>query len=407
MSQHVIFAAPFFMDATVRFLRAASRLPDVALTVVSQDPEERLPTDIRSRIAGHWRIADALNPEQLVDAARQLQDRFGNAVAYIAALEQLQVPLALAREALGIDGLSSTAARNFRDKSRMKDVLRAAGVPCARHALVDNRDSAESFTRRVGFPVVVKPPDGAGGKATFRLDRPQDLGHWLQRYPPNPDHPTLFEEFVRGTEHSFDSVFIDGRPVWHSISRYMPSPLEVLENDWIQWCVLLPRDIEGAEFDPIRESGFEAIEALGLQTGLSHMEWFRLADGSIAISEVGARPPGAQFSTLLSYAHDIDFYAAWPRLMVFGEFDPPHRQYAAGAAYIRGQGRGRVRNIAGVDEVQRRFGSLVVEAKLPLEGQPPRDSYEGDGYIIVRHPDTDVVQHALQQIVSTIRVELQ
>ena len=123
----------------------------------------------------------------------------------------------------------------------------------------------------------------------------------------------------------------------------MPSPLEVLENDWIQWCVLLPRDISGPEFDPIREAGFAAIEALGLQTGLSHMEWFRLANGSIAISEVGARPPGAQISSLLSYAHDIDFYEAWPRLMVFGEFDPPERRYAAGAAYIRGQGRGRSR----------------------------------------------------------------
>jgi hypothetical protein len=92
--------------------------------------------------------------------------------------------------------------------------------------------------------------------------------------------------------------------------------------------------------------------------------------------------------------------------MVFGEFDPPERRYAAGAAYIRGQGQGRIRGIGGVDEVQRRFGSIVVEAKLPHEGQPPSDSYEGDGYIIVRHPDTDVVQDALQQIVSTIRVEL-
>ena len=395
------------MEATARFLRGASRLPNVALTVVSQDPEERLPADIRSRIAGHWRVADALNPEQLVDAAQQLEARCGKATSYLATLEQLQVPLALARETLGIDGLSSAAARNFRDKSRMKDVLRAAGLPCARHALVGDLKSAKSFTQRVGFPVVVKPPDGAGGKGTFRLDRAEDLGTWLQRAPPNADNPTLFEEFVRGTEHSFDSVFVDGRPVWHSISRYMPSPLEVLENDWIQWCVLLPRDIDGAEFDPIRESGFTAIEALGLQTGLSHMEWFRLADGSIAISEVGARPPGAQISTLLSYAHDIDFYKAWPRLMVFGEFDPPKREYAAGAAYIRGQGRGRVRNIAGIDDIQRRFGSLVVEAKLPHDGQPPSDSYEGDGYIIVRHPDTDVVQHALQQIVSTIRVELQ
>jgi hypothetical protein len=394
------------MDATLRFLQGASQLPNVLLTVVSQDPEERMPEGLHSRIVGHWRVDDALDPQQLVNAARQLEARFGKASGYIAALEQLQVPLALAREALGIDGLSSEAARNFRDKSRMKDVLRAAGVPCARHALVGDRVAAEAFTERVGFPVVVKPPDGAGGKATFRLDQPGDLGTWLEQFPPNPQYPTLFEEFVRGTEHSFDSVFVAGRPVWYSISRYMPSPLEVLENDWIQWCVLLPRDISGPEYEPIRAAGFAAIEALGLQTGLSHMEWFRLANGSIAISEVGARPPGAQITSLLSYAHDIDFYRAWPRLMVFGEFDPPERRYAVGAAYVRGQGRGRIASIRGVAEVQRRCGEIVVEAKLPNQGQPPSDSYEGDGYIIVRHPDTGVVEHALQQIVSLIRVEL-
>jgi formate-dependent phosphoribosylglycinamide formyltransferase (GAR transformylase) len=394
------------MDATLRFLRGACRLPDTALTVVSQDPEDRLPADIRAAIAGHWRVADALDPAQLVAAAQRLATRFGDPVCYMAALEQLQVPLAIAREALGIDGLSAAAARNFRDKSRMKDVLRGAGVPCARHALVGDRATAESFTRQVGFPVVVKPTDGAGGKSTFRLDRAEDLVAWLQRYPPNPARPSLFEEFVRGTEHSFDSVFVRGRPVWHSISRYMPSPLEVLENNWIQWCVLLPRDISGTEFDPIREAGYAAIEALGLQTGLSHMEWFRLASGDIAISEVGARPPGAQISSLLSYAHDTDFYSAWPRLMAFGEFEPPAREYATGAAYIRGQGTGNVKSIAGVDEVQHRYGPIIVEAKLPREGQSPSDSYEGDGYVIVRHPDTDVVQDALQNIVSTLRVEL-
>jgi len=288
----------------------------------------------------------------------------------------------------------------------MKDVLREAGVPCARHALVGERQQAETFAAKVGFPLVVKPPAGAGGKSTFRLDRQADLSTFLERYPPNPQQPTLYEEFVRGTEYSFDSVMIDGEPVWHSISRYMPSPLEVLENAWIQWCVLLPRDISGPEFDPIREAAFSGLGALGLETGLSHMEWFRMADGRIAISEVGARPPGAQFTTLLSYAHDIDFYRAWPELMFFDRFDPPPRRYAAGAAYVRGQGRGRVRRIHGLDEAQQRFGNLVVEAKLPREGQPPSDSYEGDGYIIVRHPETEVVEEALQQIVRTIRVEL-
>ncbi len=407
MAKHVIFAAPFFMEATLRFIEGASTLPGVALTVVSQDPAERMPARLRERLAGHWRVDDALDPEQLVYAARKLAAHFGPASCLLGALEQLQVPLAVARQSLGIDGLSVEAALNFRDKARMKTVLREAGVPCARHALVGEREAAVAFSTEVGFPLVVKPPAGAGGKSTFRLDNAADLDQFLKRFPANAARPTLYEEFVRGTEYSFDSVMIGGEPVWHSISCYMPSPLEVLENAWIQWCVMLPRNISQPEFDPIRDAAFRGLAALGLDTGLSHMEWFRLADGRVAISEVGARPPGAQFTSLLSYAHDVDFYRAWPALMVFGSFEPPPRRFAAGAAYIRGQGRGRVRRIAGLDEAQRRFGSIVVEAKLPGEGQPPSDSYEGDGYIIVRHTDTDVVQQALTEIVSIIRVELE
>ena len=406
MPSHAIFAAPFFMDATLRFLRGATQLPGVDLTLVSQDPLEKLPADIRDRLAGHWRVDDALDPGQLADAARELQRRCGTASRFFGPLEQLQVPLAMAREALGIEGLSADAAQNFRDKARMKTVLRAAGVPCARHVLSGDRESAIAFADRVGFPLVVKPPAGAGGKGTYRLDNAADLQTFLERYSPDPARPTLFEEFVSGTEFSFDSVMCAGEVTWHSISRYMPSPLEVLENPWIQWCVLLPRDISGAEFDPIRNAADAGLHALGLDTGLSHMEWFLLADGRIAISEVGARPPGAQITSLLSYAHDIDFYRAWPHLMVFGEFAPPPRQYAAGAAYIRGQGRGTVRHIHGLDDAQRRFGDIVVEARLPREGQPPSDSYEGDGYVIVRHPDTAVVENALTEIVKTIRVEL-
>jgi formate-dependent phosphoribosylglycinamide formyltransferase (GAR transformylase) len=406
VNQHVIFAAPFFMDATLSFIEGATHLPDTSLTVISQDAAEKIPAATRQRLAGHWRVDDALDPQQLVYAARNLAKSFGPPRRLIGALEQLQVPLAVAREALGIEGLSVDASINFRDKSRMKTVLTDAGIPCARHALVGERSSAETFAAEVGFPLVVKPPAGAGGKGTYRLDNSNDLNQFLDRFPPDPQRPTLYEEFVQGTEYSFDSVVIGGQAIWHSISQYMPSPLEVLENEWIQWCVMLPRDVSGPEFDPIRRAGFAGVKALGLQTGLSHMEWFRLRDDRIAISEVGARPPGAQFSSLLSYAHDMNFYRAWPHLMVFDEFSPPERRYAAGAAYIRGQGRGRVHRITGLDEAQRRFGSLVVETRLPREGQPPSDSYEGDGYIIVRHPETEVVQRALQDIVQIIRVEL-
>ena len=35
-----------------------------------------------------------------------------------------------------------------------------------------------------------------------------------------------------------------------------------------------------------------ALDALGMTTGLSHMEWFRRTDGSVAVSEVAPDPEG-------------------------------------------------------------------------------------------------------------------
>jgi hypothetical protein len=136
------------------------------------------------------------------------------------------------------------------------------------------------------------------------------------------------------------------------------------------------------------------------------MEWFRLREGRIALSEVAARPPGAQFTSLLSYAHDIDMYSAWAALEVFGRFEPPERRYAVGAAYLRGQGTGVVRGVHGLDTLQHELGALVVEARLPREGQARGEGYEGEGYVILRHDDTDVVAAALRRVVEVARVEM-
>src|SRR6187455_1824457 len=109
---------------------------------------------------------------------------------------------------------------------------------------------------------------------------------------------------------------------------------------------------------------------------------------------------------MLGYVHDVDFYRVWAELMLLDRFDPPERRYAAGTAYLRGQGRGRVGAVHGVEKLQAELGHLIVEAKLPQPGQPASSGYEGEGYVIVRDPDTDVVRDALQRIISLIRVEL-
>ncbi len=400
------FVAPYLLDTTTRFVEAAAGLPDTRLALITTQSADQLPPALKDRLAGHWRVDDPLDAGQIAWAVEGLAGQLGPVQCLLAVLEQLQVPLAQVREHLGIPGMDAVTARNFRDKDQMKTVLRAAGVPCARHRLAQSAADATSFAADVGFPLVVKPPAGAGAKSTFRLDDPGDLHAWLEVAPPTPDQPALLEEFLTGEEGSYDSVLVDGEIVWDSISNYLPTPLEVLRNPWMQWVVLLPRDIDGPEYAPIKRVAPVALRALGLRTGLTHMEWFRRPDGSVAVSEVGARPPGAQITSMLCYAHDFDLYRAWAQLMMDGTFSPPVRQWAAGTVYLRGQGAGQVRAVHGLDRLPSWVADLVVDSRLPTPGQASSGSYEGDGYITIRDRQTASVTAALKELLTAVRVEL-
>ena len=405
--RNVIFVAPFALDATMRFVAPAASLPGVRLAIIGQEPSDKLPKDLRDKLSAHYRVEDAMQPDQLLEAVRRIAKGWdGKVDRLITILEQLQVPVAEVRAKLGLPGLSVEAAHNFRDKSRMKNVLRAHDLPCAKHLLCKSAAEAVSFAEATGYPIVVKPPAGAGARNTHRVDDREQLETYLKAHPIRIGEPVLLEEFIQGEEYSFDSVTIDGKHVFHSIGRYSPTPLDVLQNPWIQWAVYLPRRIDGPEFKKIHVAGPKSLDVLGMQTGLTHMEWFKRKDGSIAISEVAARPPGAQFTTLMSYAHDKDMYKAWVELMVFDTFEVPARKYSAGAAYLRGQGQGKVKAIRGLEAAQKELGDLVVEAKLPQIGAAPKEGYEGEGFVIVRHEDTAVVEKALKRMVELIRVDL-
>jgi hypothetical protein len=403
----VAYIAPYFSDGALRFLKAFAETPDIKFCLISQDSPERLAPEIRQKIAAYWQVNNALDTFQIVNAVRGLETQVGKIERLIGAMEQIQVQLAEARAELGLGGMNVEVAKNFRDKAQMKKVFHEGGVPCARFRRVQNDDDAWGFANEISFPLVLKPLEGAGSQSTFQCKDAESLNEALQKVAPNPHREAIIEEFVVGDEYSFETISIKGKPVWHSLTRYYPTPLEVMRNPWIQWCIVLPREIDEAKFDDIREAGNRALEVLGIQTGLTHLEWFRRHDGSIAISEVAARPPGAQIMTLNSLAHNKDFYRAWVQLRCFDTFEPPpERLFAVGAAFLRGQGQGRVKQIHGLEEIHKEFGNLVVEAKLPQIGQTPSISYEGEGYLLVRHPETEIVEKALHRIVSLARIEL-
>jgi formate-dependent phosphoribosylglycinamide formyltransferase (GAR transformylase) len=404
----VIYATPNFTENAVRFIAILAGMADVQLGLITEEPLHLLDERIQSMLCIHRKVNNPLDSNELAGAAAEMQAEMGMPVhRLMGAVEIMQVPLALAREALGIEGMGYEVALNFRDKARMKALFREAGIPCARYAAVEDKASAYRFVATCGFPVVAKPPAGMGSLSTYRIDTPEMLAWVLEQLPPSKDHAVLLEEFITGTEHSFDTFSLGGRAVFSSVSHYFPNPIAVMEEPWIQWQVVVPREVDTLAYDDIREVGQRALAVLGMETGLSHLEWFRRPDGSIAVSEVAARPPGAQITTLISRASDFDALEAWARMVIFGAFVVPERKYAVGAAYLRGMGTGLVRAVHGLEQVEQQWGHLITDAKIPVVGSPAGSNYEGEGFIIIRHPDTDLVKTALRAIVSTVRVELQ
>ena len=400
-----VLVAPFFQENTVRYVRALVALEGTRPCVITQDDVERLPPDVRAGLAGHRRVADVLDADALAEACRSLAAEVGPVDRLFGVLEQLQAPVARARDLAGVPGMSAETVRGLPDKARMKEVLRAAGLPVARSRLLASAADGRAFVREVGFPVVVKPPDGLGAKATYRVRDEAGREEALAALAPTPARPVQAEEFVTGDELTFETVSVRGRPVWWSGTRYLPGPLTVLENPWIQYCVLLPREEDAPDFTAFVPTGLAALRALGMGTGLTHMEWFRRADGSAVVSEVGARPPGVHIMPMMSLTHGVDMIPAWVRLVVHETFDPPRRTAAAGAAFLRSQGQGtRVAAVTGLDEVVAELGDVVVEVNAPRVGQAVAEGYEGEGHVLVRAPRTETVREALAAIVGRVRV---
>lgn len=399
--------APYLSAKTLVWIRALAELEGVRGAVVTQDDPDRLPPDLRRRLAGVTRVADCLDGTQLAQGCRALEKQVGALDRLLAVLEQLQVPAAQARAACGIPGLSVEGALNFREKARMKAVLRAAGLPVARSRLVTSEAEARAFVEEVGYPIVVKPPAGLGSKGTYRIADATSLATTLSTLAPAPERPLQAEEFVTGEENTLEAVTIAGKAVWYSGTRYLPGPLTVLEHPWMQYCVLLPREEHEREFAEFSALSFAAVKALGLDTGLTHMEWFKRPDGSFVISEVGARPPGVHIVPMMSLAHGFDMVAAWVRLMVKGTFAAPPRTRAAGVACLRAQGVGaRIVAVQGVASALAAVAPLVAEAELPRVGQARAEGYEGEGHVILSHPRTDVVVEGLRTVIQGIRLEL-
>ena len=179
------------------------------------------------------------------------------------------------REACTIPGTSSRTAFLCRDKPAMKEVLRAAGVPCAASTGASSVAEVEEFVAAVGFPVILKPRDAAGASGTHRADDPEQLAAAIRATGVDRGAGIAVEEFIEGHEGFYDTISIDGQVVHEFVSHYFPNVLDAMRHRWISpQFIATNRVDEAGVYDEVKALGRTVNEALGIGTSATHMEWF-------------------------------------------------------------------------------------------------------------------------------------
>jgi formate-dependent phosphoribosylglycinamide formyltransferase (GAR transformylase) len=403
---NIVFVEPGFPANQRRFVLA---LASVGANVigVGESEEWTLDEELRSAMAGYYRVGNVTNVHELTDAVRYIQSRVW-VDRLEATVESHTLTAAQVREATGIPGTSVRTTWLCRDKPSMKEALREAGVPTAASTAADHAHEVWEFAERVGYPLILKPRAGAGAQDTTRVDSDAELSHALTLFGATGATAIAVEEFVEGHEGFYDTIAMNGGVVHDWVTHYYPNVLEAMRTRWISpQFVTTNRIPDSAFYAEVRELGQRVIEALGIGTSATHMEWFFGPKG-LRFSEIGCRPPGVGCWDLYSASNDVDVYREWAHVIAHGTAEQQMRRpYSAGIVALRPDRDGHIRGYSGVDEILGRYGEWVIDAHFPPEGhltQPVEAGYMANAYLRLRHPDYDTVRGMLSDAGETIHV---
>ena len=402
---NVIFIEPAFPYNQREFVRAL-HAAGANVIGIGERPVSELSDELKHWMGDYVQIPSVVHEPSLLEAVKAVQGRLW-VDRLEATIEAHIMAAAAVREATGIPGTSTRTAFLCRDKPAMKEVLREAGIPCAMSTRAESAADAREFAASVGFPLIVKPPDGAGAAGTYRVDDGTELENVIRVSGLADGVPVAIEEFIEGHEGYIDTVTVNGEVQLEFITHYYPNVLEAMRERWISPQMVTTNRIDEPGYTEVREMTRKVIEIFDIETSATHMEWFFGPKG-LKFSEIGCRPPGVGQWDVYNAANEFDLYFEWACAITHGKVaNQPSRRYAAGLIALRPDRDGYITGYSGLDEIGRRYDDCIVAANLPDPGtptQPVEAGYMANAWMRVRHPDYDELRRIMNEIGQTVQV---
>ena len=329
-----IFLSPTFPKTYYHFCQELKN-NGVNVLGIAEDYYDNLSWDLKNSLTEYYRVDSMENYDNVYRAVAYFASKYGK-IDFVESNNEYWLELeARLRSDFNIKtGKKEDEILYFKSKEAMKEDYKKANVKTARYHIPTTYEEGLKFVSKVGYPVIVKPDNGVGAYATYKINNEEELKKfYFENFPPIK---YIMEEFIKGDLISFDGVTNGDAEVVFCTNEVFPLPVMNIVNERLDCNYYsnkeMPKDL--------LEQGKRVLKAFGARYRYFHLEFFRLTEdkeglgkkGDLLGLEVNMRCPGGYTPDIINYSKSVNTYKIWADALTFNiqnEVISPNPSYCA------------------------------------------------------------------------------
>lgn len=287
---------------------------------IGDAPFEELKPELQTSLNDYYKVSSLENYDEVYRAVAFFTHKYGR-IDWLESNNEywLEKDAALRTDFNIQSGFQVSDMERIKHKSKMKHYYEKVGIPVARYYMVKTLAGCRSFIKKVGYPVVVKPDNGVGAAATYKLTNDAELVSFFESYP--KEVPYIMEEFVKAQVNSYDAIIdSEGNPIFETGNITVDSIMDIVNNNDNSIYYIL-KDLP----DDTREAGRKTVKSFGVKSRFVHFEFFRLTEdqdglgkkGDVIALEVNMRPCGGFTPDMMNFANSTNVYKIWADMIAY------------------------------------------------------------------------------------------
>lgn len=298
---------------------------------IGDQPYHELTDELKGSLNEYYKVSSLENEDEVYRAVAFLIFKYGPIDWLESNNEYWLERDAKLRTAFHItSGFQTEDIPRIKFKSKMKEYYKKAGIPVARHQMVDTLENCLDFIKEVGYPVITKPDNGVGASHTYKISNEEELKQFFDQKIPQIQY--IMEEFIDAEVNSYDAIIdANGEPMFET-GNVTPNSIMDIVNNADNSIYYIVKELSS----DVKKAGHATVKSFGVKSRFVHFEFFRLLKdhkglgkkGDVIALEVNMRPCGGFTPDMINFAHSTNVYKIWADMIAFGHSTMPVGKHA-------------------------------------------------------------------------------